>query len=211
MGQLPTLRVTQARPFHNSGIDYCGPFKICGKKTHTAYIAIFCCFATKAVHLELVSEENVKHCTATLLPILLLFCPKWRRSLENVKEREFRILYSEGLGVPLSVRLTAFTACPSSISCVRPSISGCNDYRVVSWRPYFGLLDLLLYLLPFLLLFLRVLLVPFLLEQIAISMFLARLLLLVASTSPQIVPDFSLDFSCSSIMLCTIDRASLCG
>ncbi|XP_060665430.1 uncharacterized protein LOC132797694 [Drosophila nasuta] len=28
MGNLPPLRVTQARPFFNSGVDYCGPFKI---------------------------------------------------------------------------------------------------------------------------------------------------------------------------------------
>ncbi|XP_060665802.1 uncharacterized protein LOC132798099 [Drosophila nasuta] len=50
MGNLPPLRVTQARPFFNSGVDYCGPFKIHykvrGKKPSTAYIAIFCCFAT---------------------------------------------------------------------------------------------------------------------------------------------------------------------
>ncbi|XP_060665760.1 uncharacterized protein LOC132798060 [Drosophila nasuta] len=32
MGNLPPLRVTQARPFFNSGVDYCGPFKIHYKK-----------------------------------------------------------------------------------------------------------------------------------------------------------------------------------
>jgi len=45
MGQLPPLRVTQARPFLNSGVDYCGPFKIHykirGKKPHTAYSCIW--------------------------------------------------------------------------------------------------------------------------------------------------------------------------
>ncbi|KAH8232106.1 hypothetical protein KR032_003514, partial [Drosophila birchii] len=60
MGNLPADRVTQARPFSNSGVDYCGPFwihhKIRGKRPDKAYIAVFCCFATKAVHLELVSD-----------------------------------------------------------------------------------------------------------------------------------------------------------
>lgn len=60
MGNLPAPRVTPARPFINSGVDYCGPFwihfKIRGKKPTKAYLAIFCCFATKAVHLELVSD-----------------------------------------------------------------------------------------------------------------------------------------------------------
>lgn len=60
MGNLPSARVTPARPFVNSGVDYCGPitvhYKVRGKRPHKAYIAIFCCFSTKAVHLELVSD-----------------------------------------------------------------------------------------------------------------------------------------------------------
>lgn len=76
MGHLPPLRVTQARPFLNAGVDYCGPFKIHykirGKKPHTAHIAIFCCFATKAVHLELVSDLT----TEAFLEALRRFMPK---------------------------------------------------------------------------------------------------------------------------------------
>ncbi|XP_033244022.1 uncharacterized protein LOC117186833 [Drosophila miranda] len=60
MGNLPAQRVTQARPFLNAGVDYCGPIsihhKIRGKRPDKAYIAVFCCFSTKAVHLELVSD-----------------------------------------------------------------------------------------------------------------------------------------------------------
>lgn len=60
MGDLPSTRVTPARPFVNAGVDYCGPitvhYKLRGKRPHKAYIAVFCCFATKAVHLELVSD-----------------------------------------------------------------------------------------------------------------------------------------------------------
>ena len=60
MGDLPATRVTPARPFINTGVDYCGPitvhYKLRGKRPHKAYIAVFCCFATKAVHLHLHSS-----------------------------------------------------------------------------------------------------------------------------------------------------------
>jgi len=61
MGQLPLLRVTLARPFINAGIDYVGPFEIkCGntrrKTTTKCYVPLFICMATKAIHLELVSN-----------------------------------------------------------------------------------------------------------------------------------------------------------
>jgi len=58
MSPLPTDRVQIASPFNISGVDYCGPFfvhyKIRGKKPHKVYLAIFCCFNIKAVHLEVV-------------------------------------------------------------------------------------------------------------------------------------------------------------
>ncbi|XP_011697588.1 PREDICTED: uncharacterized protein LOC105455747 [Wasmannia auropunctata] len=58
MGNLPAVRITQARAFYNTGIDYAGPFniKISRNKTGKAYLAIFICLATKAVHFELVSD-----------------------------------------------------------------------------------------------------------------------------------------------------------
>ncbi|XP_037930143.1 uncharacterized protein LOC119664841, partial [Teleopsis dalmanni] len=56
MGNLPTDRVTLTKPFFTTGVDYCGPiwihYKIRGKRPTKAYLAVFCCFATKAVHLE---------------------------------------------------------------------------------------------------------------------------------------------------------------
>lgn len=61
MGDLPRLRVTQIKPFSCVAIDYAGFFitkhaKTRNSKTSKSYVCIFVCFATKAVHLELVSD-----------------------------------------------------------------------------------------------------------------------------------------------------------
>lgn len=60
MGNLPKDRITPSRPFIKTGVDYCGPFwvhyKLRGKRPHKVYIAVFCCFATKAVHMEVVTD-----------------------------------------------------------------------------------------------------------------------------------------------------------
>jgi hypothetical protein len=61
MGNLPSHRVKASRPFTNCGVDFGGPIflKIGGirsKKTTKAYICLFVCFSTKAIHLELVSD-----------------------------------------------------------------------------------------------------------------------------------------------------------
>lgn len=61
MGQLPQLRVTPNRPFLNCGVDFGGPFDLkrfrgrC-QSSVKGYFAIFVCFATKAVHLEVVTD-----------------------------------------------------------------------------------------------------------------------------------------------------------
>lgn len=61
MGDLPSERVTEARPFAHTGVDYCGPFYIKERKHRNrikikVYIAVFVCLAVKAVHLEIVSD-----------------------------------------------------------------------------------------------------------------------------------------------------------
>lgn len=61
MGDLPSQRVNRHRPFSISGIDYCGPFPLRvgekrPRKTTKAYVAIFICLATNAVHIELATD-----------------------------------------------------------------------------------------------------------------------------------------------------------
>lgn len=61
MGNLPKERITPTFPFNRCGVDYCGPVHVLnrkgrGAKTSKAYICLFVCFVTRAVHLELVSD-----------------------------------------------------------------------------------------------------------------------------------------------------------
>ncbi|XP_043284930.1 uncharacterized protein [Venturia canescens] len=61
MGQLPISRVTPARPFLFSGVDYAGPVSLKswrgrGSKCHKGWLCIFVCFATSAMHLEVVTD-----------------------------------------------------------------------------------------------------------------------------------------------------------
>ncbi|XP_066600734.1 uncharacterized protein [Prorops nasuta] len=65
MGDLPASRVTPARPFSSTGLDYAGPFQIKttkgrGHKFYKGYISLFVCFVTRAVHLEVVSDLTTK-------------------------------------------------------------------------------------------------------------------------------------------------------
>ena len=61
MGILPTSRVQRPdKPFRIAGVDYAGPYNVLryrgrGASTYKAYIAVFICMATRAVHLELVT------------------------------------------------------------------------------------------------------------------------------------------------------------
>lgn len=65
MGQLPEARITPAPPFHRTGVDYAGPFEAKSGPARNArsmkvYICVFVCLATKAIHLELVSDLTTK-------------------------------------------------------------------------------------------------------------------------------------------------------
>jgi hypothetical protein len=71
MGNLPPERVTPARPFLRTGIDYAGPIQLRtskgrGQRSHKAFIAVFVCLATRAVHLEVVSDYTADAFLAAL-------------------------------------------------------------------------------------------------------------------------------------------------
>ncbi|XP_076284390.1 uncharacterized protein LOC143210944 [Lasioglossum baleicum] len=59
MGELPTVRVTRSeRAFLHCGVDYAGPILVRttpgrGHKSTKAYVALFICMTTRAVHIEL--------------------------------------------------------------------------------------------------------------------------------------------------------------
>ena len=61
MGDLAADRVNPSRPFSKCGVDYAGPFLLKKFKGRCntfskAYISLFICFTTRAIHLEVVSE-----------------------------------------------------------------------------------------------------------------------------------------------------------
>ncbi|XP_029157318.1 uncharacterized protein LOC114929805 [Nylanderia fulva] len=61
MADLPAQRVTASKPFTHSGVDYAGPIllkegKRRNAKLHKAYMSVFVCFSTRAVHLEIVTN-----------------------------------------------------------------------------------------------------------------------------------------------------------
>ncbi|XP_071033022.1 uncharacterized protein [Parasteatoda tepidariorum] len=71
MGTLPRERVNPNYPFLHSGVDYCGPFQIKYKHQRKGnfqriYVAIFVCLASKAIHLEVVSDLTTDAFLATL-------------------------------------------------------------------------------------------------------------------------------------------------
>lgn len=64
MGDLPEQRISLIAPFKHTGVDYAGPFsihyKLRGKRPTKVYLAVFVCFAVKAVHLEIVSDLTIE-------------------------------------------------------------------------------------------------------------------------------------------------------
>ncbi|XP_062538723.1 uncharacterized protein LOC134206999 [Armigeres subalbatus] len=67
---LPVSRVSPTRPFSVCGVDYCGPFYVKSavrtRGPTKVYVAIFVCFSTKAVHIELVSDLSTPAFLAAL-------------------------------------------------------------------------------------------------------------------------------------------------
>ncbi|XP_055623247.1 uncharacterized protein LOC129766684 [Toxorhynchites rutilus septentrionalis] len=70
IGQLPFHRVVPSRPFSITGVDYAGPVYLrpIHKRASSskAYLCLFVCFSTKAVHLKLVSDLSTQGFLAAL-------------------------------------------------------------------------------------------------------------------------------------------------
>ena len=71
MGELPSARVQPSRPFLTSGVDYSGPISLKlgtprSKIITKGYIAIFVCFATRAIHIEVVESLTTEAFLAAL-------------------------------------------------------------------------------------------------------------------------------------------------
>ncbi|CAH4033564.1 unnamed protein product [Pieris brassicae] len=71
MGDLPEARCNPARPFKHTGVDFTGYILIKSSKGREikctkGYIAVFICMATKAVHLEVVSDLTTSAFLAAL-------------------------------------------------------------------------------------------------------------------------------------------------
>lgn len=71
MGDLPETRLKPIRPFYHTGMDYSGHFDVKVHSTRHAqrlksYLCLFVCFATKAVHLEIVTDLSVDSFIAAL-------------------------------------------------------------------------------------------------------------------------------------------------
>lgn len=71
MGDLPAVRVTPARAFWNTGVDYAGPVwlrtsKGRGHRASKAFIVVFVCFSTRAVYLDVASDYSADAFLAAL-------------------------------------------------------------------------------------------------------------------------------------------------
>lgn len=81
MADLPVDRVTESRAFVVTGVDYCGPFsyksEVRNRQPIKCYLSIFVCFATKAVHMELVKDLSTQ---AFLSALRRFICTRGRPS-----------------------------------------------------------------------------------------------------------------------------------
>lgn len=71
MGNLPASRVNMSKAFFHTGVDYAGPLLLRpilkrSQITIKSYISVFVCMATRAIHLELVSDLSSEAFIAAL-------------------------------------------------------------------------------------------------------------------------------------------------
>lgn len=71
MGNLPQVRLRASRPFSSTGVDFAGPILIKegtlrSRKLVKAYVCVFVCLTTKALHIELAGDLSTKTFLNTL-------------------------------------------------------------------------------------------------------------------------------------------------
>ncbi|XP_061717739.1 uncharacterized protein LOC133525497 isoform X1 [Cydia pomonella] len=106
MADLPSSRVTVARPFHRTGCDYAGPINIRiskgrGCKSYKGYIALFVCMVTRCIHLEAVSSLTTEGFLAAYRRFVARRGPCkeiWSDNGSNFvgASKELRILFQQG-------------------------------------------------------------------------------------------------------------------
>ncbi|XP_055642941.1 uncharacterized protein LOC129779482 [Toxorhynchites rutilus septentrionalis] len=152
MGQLPKVRITPARAFLNTGIDFCGPvwLKIPLRRMKSppirAYVAVFVCMATKAVHLELVGDLSAETFIAALKRFvsrrgkpIALFCD----NATNFKgaDKELRNLCKQLNDQQLQMKVASFCADSSIqfsfIPARAPTFGGLWEAAVKAFKHHF--------------------------------------------------------------------------
>lgn len=71
MADLPSFRVNPGHPFQYTGVDFAGPFLLRamsgrGQKRFKAYVCLFVCFKTRALHLEVAKDLSTNNFMSAL-------------------------------------------------------------------------------------------------------------------------------------------------
>ena len=68
IGDLPEERITPSRPFTQTGLDFAGPVTIRHgpEDVRKSYVALLVSFATKAIHLQLLSDLSKEACLSAI-------------------------------------------------------------------------------------------------------------------------------------------------
>jgi len=137
MGQLPLSQVQPAQPFTTTGVDYAGPIVLrlgstCSKQTTKDYIAIFVCFVTKAVHIEVVTSLTTEAFLAALRHFIA------RQGRPRVIYTDNRTNY-QGAAKQLHEVYNMFQ-CPTQMTRVQDFLTteGCDWKFILSHGPHFG-------------------------------------------------------------------------
>ena len=137
MGDLPAHRVNPALCFVNTGLDYAGPIKLKRGNPRKptiikGYLAIFVCLATKAIHIEVVSDQT----TPALVAALKRFC-----ALRGLPKNIYTDNGANFIGARNDLHdLYLFLQLPSTDAAVRSSLMADK----ISWHcipqraPHFG-------------------------------------------------------------------------